>query len=173
MRARTTGFTLMETIMAVVLVGILAAFAVPLLSNGTRAYRATATGVTAMTEMRYAIARFAREVREVRRDPSSPFDYDIDLMAPDAFVFTKRDGVKVRLAIAPPALSLDYSSPVTAPAPPLATHVDSGMLRYFKRDGVTAATSKRDIAFVEITLALARDGALDRQRARVALRNAL
>lgn len=166
------GFTLIEMIVTLVLVGILAAIGLPILSNSLRAYSATQEGIEVLGKLRYATERLAREIREVRRDPAVPADYDIAVMTAAKFEFTKTDGVAVTLEAVPPALTLNYAPPVT-PTPALTDQVKGFTFRYFQADGVTAATSKSDVAFVEMDLTLTRDGTDYAQRTRVGLRNKL
>ncbi len=177
MRARVTfpfsrGFSLVEMIVTLVLVGILAVIGLPILSNSLRAYSATQEGLGTLTKLRYATERLAREIREVRRDPAVPTDYDIAIMTAAKFQFTKTDGVEVTLEAVPPALTLNYAPPVT-PAPALTDQVKGFTFRYLQADGATAATSKSDVAFVDITLTLTQSGTDYAQRTRMGLRNKL
>lgn len=164
------GFTLIEMVVTLVLVGILAVVGLPILSNGLRAYTVTQESIGTLGKLRYATERLAREIREVRRDPIVPTDYDIAVMTAAKFEFTKSDTVRVTLEAVPPALTLNYAPPVS-PTPALTDQVKSFAFKYFKDDGVTAATSKSDIAFVEMNLTLTQDGTDSAQRTRVGLRN--
>lgn len=163
---------LVEAIVTVVLVGILAVAGLPILSNSLRAYTAIQESLWELSKLRYATERLAREIREVRRDPAVPTDYDIAVMTAAKFEFVKTDGVAVALEAVPPALTLNYAPPVS-PTPALTDQVKGFAFKYFKDDGVTAATSKSDVAFVEMDLTLTQGGADYAQRTRVGLRNKL
>lgn len=167
------GFTLIEMVVTLVLVGILAAIGLSILSNSARAYSATQESLATLGKLRYATERLAREIREVRRDPLAPGDYDIAVMTTATFQFTRTDGVETTLEAAPPRLTLRYSTPVADPPPALTDQVASFAFKYFKADGVTAATSKSDVAFVETNLTLTQGGADYAQRTRISLRNKL
>lgn len=166
------GFTLIEMVVTLVLVGILAVVGLPILSNSLRAYSATQESLGTLSKLRYATERLAREIREVRRDPAVPTDYDIAVMTAAKFEFTKTDGVKVTLEAAPPALTLNYAPPVS-PTPALTDQVKSFAFKYFKADGVTETTLKNEVAFVEMNLTLTQSGADYVQRTRMGLRNKL
>ena len=167
------GFTLIEWVISLIVIGILAMVGLPILSSSTRAYSATQEGLSTLSKLRYATERMAREVREVRRNPSLPTEYDIAKMSAATFKFTKTDGVEVTLSAAPPVLTLGYSTPAVTPAPALTDRVDTQAFKYYKADGVTETTSKSEVAFVEINLALKLNAAVYPQRTRMGLRNKL
>lgn len=167
------GFTLIELVVTLVLVGILAVIGLPILSNSLRAYTATQESLGTLSKLRYATERLAREIREVRRDPAVPTDYDIAVMTAAKFEFTKTDTVKVTLEVVLPTLTLNYAPPIVAPTPALTDQVKSFAFKYFQADGVTAATSKSDVVFVEMDLTLTQSGADYAQRTRMGLRNKL
>ena len=166
------GFTLIEMIASIVMLGVLAAVSVPMLSNGFRAYEATHASLLTLSKLRYATERLVREIREVRRDPANLSDYDIAVMAATTFKFKKTDGVEVTIN-KPAQLTLDYSTPIVTPPPILTDQLGSLQFEYFKEDGTTTATSKSDVAFVQISLSLTHGTATYPQRVRVGLRNKL
>ena len=79
------GFTLIEWVISLIVIGILAMVGLPILSSSTRAYSATQEGLSTLSKLRYATERLAREVREVRRNPSLPTEYDIAEMSAATF----------------------------------------------------------------------------------------
>lgn len=165
-----SGFTLIEFIATLVILGILAAAAAPMLSSGVRAYDATHASLSTLNKLRYAAERMVREIREVRRDPADPSVYDIGLMTAASFQFTKSDGVEVSID-RPAQVRLAYSTPPVAPAPTLSDQVDMIEFKYFKADGITETASKSEVAFVQISLSLKHGTAVYAQRVRVGLRN--
>lgn len=163
------GFTLIEAIMALVVVAVLAAAAAPMLGNGARAYNDSSARIETLAQLRIAAERIARELREVRSDPLSPGRYDFTTMNAGRAVFVKTDGTRVTLADAAPLATLAYDTP--AGTWTLADRVASLGFRYLQSDGTTNATGASDVAFVEYELVLSEGGHNFPQRGRVALRN--
>ncbi len=170
MRARTqAGFTLLETVMALVVLGVLAAMAAPMMSNGARAYNDSTARVETLAQLRVASERIARELREVRGNPLLPGNYEFDVMTAGSVRFVKLDGTRVTISEAAPLATLAYDTP--AGAWTLTDRVASLDFRYLQADGVTPATGSADVAFVEFELVLNEGGHNFPQRGRVALRN--
>lgn len=67
----TKGYTLIEMIMVLIVVGIMAAALAPLALSSLRAYEETLADVVVLDKLRYATERLAREIREVKRASSS------------------------------------------------------------------------------------------------------
>ena len=168
-RQRQDGFSLLELVIVLVVLGLLGAAAGYGLVGGTLAFTGTADGVQTLGKLRYASERMAREIRETRRNPASPAVYDITTMNATSLTFTKSDGVTVTLNGAPPLATLAYSTP--AGTHTLVDEVGTLGFAYLQADGVTAATGNADVAFVELELVLTRAGNSYPQRTRVALRN--
>ena len=64
---RVEGFSLLELILVIAILGVLAAFVGPVVFNALRSYDQMQRGVQTQAKMRYAIERMAREIREIRR----------------------------------------------------------------------------------------------------------
>lgn len=166
------GFTLIELITSIVILGVLAAVSVPMLSNGFRAYEASHASLLTLGKLRYATERMVREIREVRRDPANLADYDIAVMTATTFKFKKTDGVEVTID-KPAQVTLAYSTSSVTPSPTLTDQLGSLQFKYFKEDGTTETTLRSEVAFVQITLSLIHGTATYPQRVRVGLRNKL
>ena len=69
---RQRGFTLLEMIISLVVLGLLGAAAGYGLVGGTLAFTGTADAVQTLGKLRYANERMAREIREIRRNPVTP-----------------------------------------------------------------------------------------------------
>ena len=65
-RSRQRGFTLMEIIISVVLLGILGVVGTTMISSSFYTTRVMSTGHLAYSAARYALERMAREIREVQ-----------------------------------------------------------------------------------------------------------
>ena len=168
-RTPQAGFTLIELIIAVVILGLLGAVAGYGLQNGALAFVNTTDSVHTLGKLRAASERLVREIREIRRDPVTPGVYDIATMNATTLAFTKLDATGVTLNSAPPQITLAYSDP--AGTHTLTNEVSSLAFTYYQTDGLTPATGGADVAFIEFELVLTRDGHTYPQRARVALRN--
>jgi prepilin-type N-terminal cleavage/methylation domain-containing protein len=164
-----TGYTLIEMIIAIVILGLLGAAAGYGLQNGALAFVNTTDAVHTLSKLRPASERLTREIREIRRDPLTPAVYDITTMNATTLAFTRADGTGVTLNSAPPLATLAYSNP--AGTHTLTDEVGSLTFAYYQADGITPATGSGDVAFVEFELVLSHNGNAYPQRARVALRN--
>lgn len=171
-RHTSRGFTLIEMIASIVILGVLAAIGAPMLSNGFRAYEATHASLLTLNKLRYATERMAREIREVRRDPANLSDYDIAVMAATTFKFKKTDGIQVTID-KPAQITLTYSTPTVTPPPTLTDQLGNLQFKYFKEDGTTETTLKSQVAFVQLSLSLTQGTATYPQRVRISLRNKL
>lgn len=169
------GFTLIEMVVTIVLIGVLAMTVIPVISSGVKTYVTTTTSINTLSKLRYATERMAREIREVRRDPVTPANYSISTNistgTSTSLAFTKSDTNQVTIdGSGPSPVTLSYTLP-SAVTSTLTDQVSSLTFNYYRADGSTLATSVSTVAFVEITLILIEDGALLTQRTRVALRN--
>ncbi len=168
-RSPQNGFTLIEMVMTMVIVGLLGAAGGYALTNGTLAFVHSVDAVHTIGKLRIAGKRMEREIREVRRDLGTPALYDISTMNATTLTFIKTDGTTVTLNSAPPLATLAYSNP--AGTYTLTDEVSALTFAYYQADGATAATGNSDVAYIEVELVLTRDGNLYPQRTRAALRN--
>lgn len=179
-RTSARGFTLVEAVVSIVLIGILAMAVIPVITSGVKTYATTTTSINTLSKLRVATERMAREIREVRRDPVTPANYaistNISTGTSTSLAFTKSDTNQVSInGSGPPLVTLGYTLP-GAVSSTLTDQVSSLTFRYYQADGSTPATgvtAVSTVAFVEITLILIEDGALLTQSTRVALRNQL
>lgn len=167
------GFTLIEAVVSIVLIGVLATAVIPVISGGVKTYAATTTSINTLSKLRYATERMAREIREVRRDPVTPANYDM-ILGTNNLVFYKADGYRVTITSGVPNGTLTYLSPTAVTTSGTLTDqinaVGDLTFTYYDMAGaVTASLSQ--VAFVQIDLKLTEDGAPLRQITRVALRN--
>jgi prepilin-type N-terminal cleavage/methylation domain-containing protein len=171
--ARAAGFSLIEVVVTIVLIGLLAMAAVPILRSGVDAYETATTGLETLSKLRYATERMAREIREVRRNPGAPADFQITTpLSAGTLSFVKGDGNRATLTASAPNVTLAYQTPAASGV--LTDQVSDLVFRYYTIDGVTqtASVAGDTLAFIEVDLTLT-DGAGGsmRQRTRVALRN--
>jgi prepilin-type N-terminal cleavage/methylation domain-containing protein len=164
------GFTLVEMVIAIVVLGIVAVVGAQVIVNGMQAASLAADNNETLSKINYATERMVREIRETQRNPLLTSDYEIATRTASIFAFTKSDGVTVTLTSGAPLLTIGYNSP--AGTFTLTDQVTSASFTYYQLDGVTISDTNANIAFVEISLTLtSATGFTSSQRVRVALRN--
>lgn len=170
--AEAGGFTLIEAVMVIVLIGILAAVGAPMIANGMRLSFQTRHDLETTSQLRYATERIAREVREIAWAGSS---YNISTMSASQLAFVNGNGTAVSISRSGTAISLGYGAIGSASLTSQAAAPPAEGLRFTYRDfdGVET-TSPAAVRFVDIAITLANPttGATYTQRTRVALRNA-
>ncbi len=67
------GYTLVELVLVIALIGIMAGMLVPLAASAVRAHQTTQSRLVSQDMLRYAVERVARELREVSYDPANGF----------------------------------------------------------------------------------------------------
>lgn len=164
--SRNRGFTIIELVMTIVIMGILATMSWPVMDSSLRAYTELTETTDTLGKLRYAMERMAREVRETDHNGSN---FVITTMTAGTLSFTKRDGTTVTLTSSGGNATLQYSNPSVTST--LTDQVNSLAFAYYQSDGSTAATGNTDISFVQISLTLEEDGNTYPQRTRIALRN--
>lgn len=180
------GFTLIELITVIVLMGILGVVGTNMLSDSFTATKIVNDGYARETEARYVMERMVREVREVKY--LSTGSYCLTMTA-TSLVFQKpnagstdqlncnTDSVTVTISFSNVnhAITITYATPANATGTLTNAVTNNGFgLLYYQADGVTAATSATDVRIVKITLALTDPSSTHafEQTVRVSLRNA-
>jgi prepilin-type N-terminal cleavage/methylation domain-containing protein len=169
-RTEDKGFSLIELVATLLVLGLMTSFAVPYLSNGARVYNDTSAALQTASKLRYASERMARELREIR-NVGGNFDIVTPVNVPgNSITFIKSDGVQVSVSDTAPTLSLAYNTLAGNANFPLTGELTSVTFNYYQADGVTQATGIGDVAYIEFELIL-NNGNSYSQRSRVALRN--
>lgn len=169
---RQRGFTLVELIITVVVLGILAAVGSSMFSDTFMTARMVNASQSSADQARYAMERLAREIREVKYSGNA---YAISsTMSPGAttMAFTRAisgSDVTVTINKSGTDLTLDYSGTTST----LASDVTAFTLDFLQLDN-TATTLASAVRFVVITVTVtdATSGQAIKQQTRVALRNA-
>ena len=164
---RVEGFSLLELILVIAILGVLAAFVGPVVFNAMRSYDQTQRGVQTQAKMRYAIERMAREIREIRRQVTDATFPDVSTMTATSLAFVKSDGTSVAIGVAGNQVNLAYST-VSAV---LTDQLGSFAFAYYQSDASTVAATASSLAFVQISMTLSEGPSLFSARARVDLKN--
>ena len=156
---RRAGYSLIELVIVLIIIGVLAAFVSPILTTAVTSYDTTAQNLEALTKMRYAMERIAREIRAIRRDPLDPDSFDIvtGSMTATKFEFCRSDGTRVTIDnTTSTEIKLGYTSGFTS------TCTASAATTYRLTDNVTAfsltyrtitgavTASKTSVAYVDL-----------------------
>jgi prepilin-type N-terminal cleavage/methylation domain-containing protein len=171
-RQAANGFTLIEAVVTIVLIGVLAMAVIPVIDSGVRTYATTTNSLNALSKLRYATERMAREIREVRRNPLTPTDFEMTL-GTNTLTLIKADGNQVTISSGTPNVNLSYQTPaISAVLTDLLNANTDLNFQYYLADRTTQTVSLSQLAYVRIGLTLTdRDGAQVNQLTWVALRN--
>ena len=166
---RHSGFTFIELIIVMVLLGILAAAGSTLIRDAMLAGRFSMLNHSSGSQARYAMERVVREIREMKY---GTLGYEITTMQAANLSFTKKDGTVVSITSAAPNLNMQYNPGATAV---LTNQLNTNGIAFAYYDIVGAPTTdKQEVRFIQVTLTLRNTvtGTTDTQRSRVFLRNA-
>ena len=180
-KRRSGGFTLIEIIISIVLIGIMAAVGASMISDSFDTTRMIDANTASQQNARYALERLAREIREIKYDTTNNQYCITSLASSTNLAFNKTSGTynstcgtnayTVTIAYTNPNLTLQYSSG-PAVTSTLSNQATAFTMNYLDASGV-ATTSTSAIRYVVTNLTVADpSGNSIAQRTRVALRNA-
>lgn len=168
------GFTLLELVMVIVMIGVIGTTLASLLSGGVGAFNAGREAVDTLSELRLTSERLARELRTVRRDPTTPTAFEF-LTKNDTTVQFRRwdndtDWTTVTITASGSNLTIDYSTVAGGPYI-LTNSLDTLDFDYLDQNGAeTASNANVAFVYIELNLTDANTNSYP-QRTRVALRN--
>jgi type II secretory pathway pseudopilin PulG len=165
---RARGWSLIELILILTIVGMLAIFIGPLLLGSVSAYDMTTGTVSTYAKMRYAMERMAREIRDIRRNTTDTTKFDINAATLSAtnFDFVKWDGTAVKIDLNATNVRLTYGATTGT----LADRASLLEMKYYRHDGTTETAAVNNIEFVQIRMTLTDKANSYTSRVRVALR---
>jgi prepilin-type N-terminal cleavage/methylation domain-containing protein len=177
------GYTLIELVLAISLIGIMAGMLAPLAASAVRAHQTTQSRLVAQDMLRYAVERIARELREVSYDTPSGFALAGTLTATPAsqVTFTRRyydsagtasASATIQLLQSGSEVRLSDSRYTSLGAQVLCDQVAALQFTWLDEAGrAMAAPTATTVFAVEITLTLNSTGYGLSQSTRVQLRN--
>jgi prepilin-type N-terminal cleavage/methylation domain-containing protein len=162
------GWSLVELVVVILVLGMLAAFIGPVLVSALTAYDMTSGTVSAYAKMRYAMERMEREMRDIRRSPADTTKYDINAgtLSATNFDFVKWDGTAVKIDLNATNVRITYG----ATAGTLADKASLLEIKYYRHDGTTETALVNNIEFVQIRMTLTDKANSYTSRVRVSLR---
>jgi prepilin-type N-terminal cleavage/methylation domain-containing protein len=166
---RCRGFSLIELVIAMVLLGILAAVGSSMIGDAMNASMIATRNQSSGSQGRYAMERMVREIREMAYGASG---YSITAKTSTSLAFSKENGTAVTITSSGTSLTLLYNPGTTST---LTDQVSSGTFAFAYLDQVGGTTTNNDeIRFVQITMTVANTttGKSEQLRTRVFLRNA-
>lgn len=160
------GFSLIEMILAIVVMGIIALTGSQILSSGVNAYTETKEAIATLNKAMYTLERLKKEIRETRYTSGA---YSVTTCTANRYQFTRGDGVTVDIQSAPPSVTLGYSSPAASAT--LTDQVSSFAFAYYTATSSAATTpcTPTTLAYVDISYTLVDDAASYVRRLRIAL----
>lgn len=158
------GFTLIEAVMVIVLIGILAAVGAPMIADGMLLSIQTSADLTTVSQLRYATERVAREIREISFNAGTG-TYNMATGATN-LTFTKTNGTVVTIAFGAPNITVNYAGTGAASLSNQATNLQ---FTYVNVNPVAA--NAPSFVNVLVTLQNPTTGATYSQSTRVNLRN--
>jgi prepilin-type N-terminal cleavage/methylation domain-containing protein len=179
---RIEGFSLLELVLVIVILGILVVFVGPVLYNAMRSYAGIQVGAVTNVKVRYAMERISREMRDIRRQATDSAYLDIRGMSASSMAFFKSDGSRVVLnVVGGNVVNLEYlpagGSTLTGM---LLDQVQPGSfaLSYFQQNNAAAATitaqpstTTQQVSFVQVSMSIVDGTNTFPARLRVDLRN--
>jgi prepilin-type N-terminal cleavage/methylation domain-containing protein len=162
------GWSLVELVVVILVLGMLAAFIGPLLVSALTAYDMTSGTVSTYAKMRYAMERMEREMRDIRRSPADTTKFDINAgtLSATNFDFVKWDGTVVKIDLNGTNVQISYGATVGT----LADKASLLEMKYYRHDGTTETALVNNIEFVQIRMTLTDKANSYTSRVRVSLR---
>ncbi len=139
-RHRSGGFTLIELVTVIVLLGILSAAGSSMLTEGLKASVMTSDTNAAAGQSRLALERMARDMRAIRSNAIA----DLAIATPSQITFTRSDGVVVQYRLSGTTLMRNTQ--------PLADDVATLSFVYLQRDGRTATAVLSQVYYVTMDM---------------------
>lgn len=159
--SKSNGFTLVEIVITIVLIGILSGVAAMIIMQGVRAYSDEQSRSDVHYQARLAVERMAREIRQIRSRT------DISTWTDTNMRFTDASGNVVGFEHVGSNINRWDGATDTV----LASGITPFDYNYFQQDGTTPAGAVANIWFVEITFTSQQGSESAQMRTKVHPRN--
>lgn len=171
---RIEGFSMVELVLVIMILGILVVFVGPVLYNAMRSYAGIEVGTATNAKVRYAMERMAREMRDIRRQATDSAYLDILGMSASSVAFFQSDGGRVVLNAVGGVVNLEYlPAGGSTLSGMLLDQVQPGSfaLSYFLQNNALASTITQQVSFVQVSMSIVDGSHTFPARLRVGLRN--
>jgi prepilin-type N-terminal cleavage/methylation domain-containing protein len=146
--SRTTGFTLLEVIVTLVIIGALGAMGATLMSRGFLNYFVAREISRDDAQGRLAFERMARELRTVRSTA------DLNIGVANQITITDFDQTVIVYRRNAGTSQLERSQDGGATFQPLADNVSTLTISYLQNDGTTAAAVAANVYYITVLLTI-------------------
>jgi len=168
LHSRVAGFSLIELVTVMVLLGIVAAVAAPFISDSFKAYFTGRDLVETDWQGRVALERMTRELRTVRAP------VDLTMTSVSDLTFVDVDGNSVRYFMSNCVLTICELTRLVPPSvtgQPLATGISGLAFTYLLRDGKTTTVAPASVYYIIVDFTANQGGNSRTYQATVSPRN--
>ena len=144
LRPRVAGFSLIELVIVIVLLGIVSAVAAPFAINAFNAYFTGRDLVETDWQARVALERMTRELRTVRAPAAITMTSGSDLSIVDV------DGNAIRYCLGTVGTCPGATGELTRNTQPLATGISGLAFSYLLKDGKTTTAAPASVYYVVV-----------------------
>ena len=145
-RSRETGFTLVEIVIVIVIIGIMSTLAAMIILQGATSFSTEYSTSNAQYQSRLAMERMAREIRLIRSQTAA----DIPTMGANTIMYTNIQGTLMGFQLSAGSIQRSQDNGTTWQT--LATGVTALTFTYLQQDGVTVATTATALWYVVIDI---------------------
>lgn len=155
---QTSGFTLIEMVIVIVLLGIIASFAGKLLLQSARSAHTQYNTAETLEPARLALFRIAKDIRNIRSNTAT----DLNISSANQLILTTSSGKKITYSLSGTQLLLNRNA--------LANHVSSLSFNYYNSAG-SSTTTVTDVHYIRVQLTVAQNNNATRLQTTAYLRN--
>jgi len=172
---KQAGLTLIEMVLALIVLSIVVASMTNFLSSSAKAYSLVESSLQNSNKLNYAMARITNELKSMNYDYAGQI-FDLAATSDNTRIeFDDASANTIIIAFAGSQLTISYSVPGPATSYTLVDNVSAFAFTYYQSDGTTTVDPTTDpidtIVFVEFDLTLTDNGINYHSKSRVVLRD--